>query len=146
MRARTSFISIFILVLVVLIIIGSCATEKKAVKAPIEPLYGTWTNPDYNTVTKIAKLIFKPDGTFIEYNHTDITMYLGPYKYTIAESWMDSDGNKYYKVDIALGIRSWYELWRINETDTVLEFVRSNIECPTEIDLTDATYVIYYRQ
>ena len=92
-----TLVSILILTSTVLIIAGSCATGKKAVKAPIESVYGVWANLDYNTEQKMAKLIFKPDGTFTEYNHTDITIYLGPYKYTIPESWIDSDGNKYYK-------------------------------------------------
>ena len=146
MKTRT-LVSILILVLAVLIIAGSCTTGKKAVKAPIESIYGAWANPDYNTSRPPAKQIFRPDGTFIDYTHTDITIYHGPYEYTIQESWIDSDGNKYYKVDIiVLGMDIWYELWRINKADTVLERVRSNIEYPSEIDPNHLNYYIYNRQ
>ena len=148
MKSRT-LISVLILIMAVLVITGSCATGKKAVKAPVESVYGTWVNPDYNTTgKKSAKLIYKPDGTCIKISHTDITMGQGPYKYTIPESWMDSDGKKYYKVDFFYeteqGIE--YYLMRLNETDSVLEFVWSNIDYPTKIDPEHMNYLIYYRQ
>ena len=145
MKTRT-LVLILIIVLAVLIVIGSCATGGKAVKAPIESVYGAWANPDYNTTGQSAKLIYKPDGTYKEYSHTDITMGQGPYEYTIPESWIDSDGNKYYKVDLVWGIETLYELWRINETDTVLELVFSNIDYPSEIDPNHFNYRILYRQ
>ena len=148
MKTRT-FISVLILFMAVLIIVGSCATGKKAVKAPIELLYGTWVNPDYNTANKQAKIIYKSDGYCSIYSHTDITIDQGPYKYTIPESWMDSDGKKYYKVDFFYatgreGIE--YRLVRLNETDSVLEYVWSNIDYPTKIDPEHMNYRIYYRQ
>ena len=143
MKART-LVSILILVLAVLIVIGSCATGEKAVKAPLEPFYGTWVNPDYNTTPKTAKLIYKPDGTFTGYSHTDITTYEEPYKYTMQESWMDSDGKKYYKVEAF--IFNKYSLYRLDETDSVLERVWSNIDFPSEIDPNHFNYRIYYRQ
>jgi hypothetical protein len=139
------FVSILILTLAVLIVIGSCATGKKAVKAPMEPFYLTWTNPDYNTAQKYAKLIFKPDGTYTLYSHTDITIYAGSYKYTIAESWMDSDGKKYYKVEVVAGSDE-YHLYRLDETDSVFERVWSKIEFPSEINPNHLNYSIYYRQ
>ena len=146
MKTRV-FVLILILVLAVLIIVGSCATGKKAVKAPIESLYGAWANPDYNTSPQVSKLIFRPDGTFIDYSHTDISMHHGPYEYTIPESWIDSDGNKYYKMEfIILGKDHWHDLLRINEADTVLEMMLFNIEYPSEIDPNHINYCIYSRQ
>ena len=70
----------------------------------------------------------------------------GDITFTIIESWMDSDGNKYYKVDLVFGIDTWYELWRINETDSVLEYIISNIDYPTKIDPEHMNYRILYRQ
>ena len=140
-------VSILIPVLVVLIIAGSCTTGKKAVKAPIEPLYGTWANPDYNTGYDIlAKLIIKPDGTSTGYNHTDIVdRPASSGTYTIIESWIDSDGKKYYKVDA--GTRFFkYRLYRLDETDSVLEWVWSDSEIPSEIDPNHSNYGILYRQ
>ena len=145
MKSRT-IVSILILVLAVLFIIESCATGGKAVKAPIESVYGAWANPDYNTTRQSAKLIYKPDGTYKQYSHTDITMSQGPYEYTIVDSWMDSDGNKYYKVDVVRYTLDEYELWRINETDSVWEYVWSLNDYPTEIDPNHYNYRIYYRQ
>lgn len=49
MKTRT-FISVVILIMAVLIIVGSCATEKLATKKS-EILYGTWVNKDYNNYT-----------------------------------------------------------------------------------------------
>ena len=146
MKTRT-FVSILIFVLAVLIVVGSCATGKKAVKAPIESLYGTWENPDYNTSDKNAKAIIRPDGTSVECSHTELPMHsCEEGTFTIIESWMDSDGNKYYKVDLVRGINTWYELWRINETDSVFEWVWSQIEYPSEIDPNHPNYRILYRQ
>ena len=146
MKTR-AFVSILIFVLAVLIVVGSCATGKKAVKAPIESLYGTWENPDYNTSYKNAKAIIRPDGTSVECSHTELPMHsCEEGTFTIIESWMDSDGNKYYKVDYVRGINTWYELWRINETDTVHEVIYSNIDYPIEMDSENAAYLIYYRQ
>ena len=59
---------------------------------------------------------------------------------------MDTDGSKYYKVELARGIDTWYELWRINETDSVLEIVWSSVEYPSEIDTNHFNYRILYRQ
>jgi hypothetical protein len=59
---------------------------------------------------------------------------------------MDSGGNKYYKVDLARGVDTWYELWRINETDSVWEIMASYIACPSEIDPNYYSYYILYRQ
>ena len=147
MKTKT-LVSILILILAVLIVVGSCATGKKAVKAPIESVYGAWANPDYNTRSDFfAKLKIRPDGIIEVSSHTELEyQQFKERTFTIIESWMESDGNKYYKVDLVRGMETWYGLWRINETDTVLEYVRSNIEYPTEIDLTDEWYMIYYRQ
>ena len=142
MKART-YVPILVFVLAVLIIAGSCATGKKSVKAPLEPFYGTWVNPDYNGLEPVAKKIIRPDETYTNYNRTDIPRGDGPYKYTIAESWMDSDGKKYYKVEAFI---EKYGLYRLDETDSVLECVWSTVEYPSEIDTDHLNYRIYYRQ
>ena len=142
MKSRT-LISILILVLAVLIVIGSCATGKKAVKAPIEPFYGTWANSDYNTVGANARKIFRPDGTYTDYSHTGTEIPEVESTYTIIKSWMDSDGKKYYKVETFF---EKYSLYRLDETDSVLEYVWSNIDYPSEIDPNHYNYRIYYRQ
>jgi hypothetical protein len=138
-------VSILILVLAVLIVAGSYTTGQDKVKAPIEPLYGTWVNPDYNTEDINAKLIIKPDGTSTECSHTDIEMPDSTGTYTIIDSWIDSDGKKYYKVDAGT-VFFKYRLYRLDETDSVLEWVWSNSEIPSEIDPNHYNYRILYRQ
>jgi hypothetical protein len=70
MKSRT-FISILILVFVVMIIAGSCATGKKAsVTKEDEVLFGTWINPDYDTTWGYGKIIIKPDGAYDEYKRS----------------------------------------------------------------------------
>ena len=146
MRTR-KFVLGLILVLAVLVISGSCATGKKAVKAPIESVYGTWANLDYNTKDYTAKCKIRPDGIIEVASHTELEYHQwDDITFTIIESWMDSDGNKYYKVDDAHGIDTWYELWRINEIDSVLEYVWSKIDYPSEIDPNHPNYRILYRQ
>ena len=135
----------FVSFLAVIIMIESCVMGKKAVRAPTELFYGTWVNPDYDGLEPPAKKIIRPDGTYTDYNRTDITRGDGPYKYTIAESWMDSDGKKYYKVDAGT-VFFKYRLYRLDETDSVLEWVWSNSEIPSEIDPNHHNYRILYRQ
>jgi len=135
----------------VLIIAGSCAMGQETVKAPIEPLYGSWVNPDFNAGGKqYPKITIRPDGTAEIYGHTDISEGLKG-EYTIIDSWIDSDGNKYYKVRASLPygggwFSNLYELWRLNETDTVFEKFWDGYGYPTEMDPEHARYGIYYRQ
>jgi hypothetical protein len=147
MKTRT-LVSILFLVLTVLIVIVSCVTGKKAVKAPIESVYGVWANPDYNAITyEIARFNVRPDGIIEIAPHIELEYqkYVEA-TFTIVNSWMDSAGNKYYKVDIARGVTTSYELWRIDETDSVFELVRSEIDYPSEIDPNHFNYRIWYRQ
>ena len=141
-------ISILILVSAALIVIVSCATGKKAVKAHVESVYGAWANLDYNTENEFwAKCIVRPDGIIEMASHTELEYKKhDEAKFTIVDSWMESDGNKYYKVDEARGLDTWYELWRINETDSVLEYMWSQIDYPSEIDPNHPNYRILYRQ
>jgi hypothetical protein len=113
MKTRTLVLGI-ILILTILVLIGSCATGKKAVEAPLEPFYGTSVSPDYNGTDIPAKKILRPDG------------------------------KKYYKVEAFIFDK--YSLYRLDETDSVLECVWSNVEYPSEIETNHLNYRIYYRQ
>ena len=69
MKTLTPF---FILFLVVLIILESCATMKSPDKMTYERFCGTWANKDYEPTAGMmadvsyhyAKYIVNPDGTF----------------------------------------------------------------------------------
>ncbi len=147
-KTKNRTLILVFLIMAVLFIAGSCATGKKAVTVPIEPLLVTWVNQEYNkTGTSWPKIIFKPDGTWATFGHTDITEGLeGPF--TIIDSWIDSDRNKYYKIDAFLpsygGTR--HILCRLNETDTIFEMIWSNAEYPTEIEPEHPRYIILYRK
>ena len=97
MKNKT-FILVLILVLGVIVIVGSCATGKKAYIATAdEVLYGTWVNPDYDDYHYSAKFIFNPDGTYEGYAKTDSTRYYYYGDYVINDKWIDSDGCIWYK-------------------------------------------------
>ena len=89
----------------------------------------------------------RPDGIIEKASHTELEYDQRKEEtFTIVESWIDSNGNKYYKMKNKTGIQEFYTLWRINETDSVLEIVRSNVDYPSEIDPNRYWYKIFYRQ
>jgi hypothetical protein len=61
------FVSILILVLAVLIIAESCATDKMAYISEEYAIYGIWINPDYNSTAWAGKIEFHPNGKFEAY-------------------------------------------------------------------------------
>ena len=147
MKTKT-IISIVIYVLVALMIAGSYSMGQDTGKVPIEPLYGTWVNPDYNVVYFWAKITIRPDGTFTYCNNTEFTEGREG-TFTPVDSWMDSEGNKYYQMQIfagSIGKTEYHQLWRLNKDNTVFELFWSAWEYPTEIDPEHARYRILYRQ
>jgi hypothetical protein len=147
MKTRT-ILAILILVSTALIGVGDIAPGQDKVEAPIESVYGTWVNPDYNVRYYWAKMTIRPDGTFTYYNNTEFTEGREG-KYTPVNSWVDSDGNKYYQMQVFagyIGKTEFHELWRINNDNTVFEEFLSDWEYPTEIDPEHARYRIFYRQ
>ena len=152
MKTRTCVV-VLILVLAVMIVAGSCATEKQTVKVPKEPFYGTWVNPDYDDVYhKWSKHIKNHDGTFVMYVNITSTKPTTKGTIIITEKWSDHDGNFWYKTEDYYGPYfegkkvSSYSLCRINESGTILEYVWSQVAYPARLDPTDGSYRIYYRQ
>ncbi len=61
MKTRT-FISV-VLIMAVLIVVGSCATDKMAYISKEYEIYGTWINPDFNNIGQPhGKIVFYPNG------------------------------------------------------------------------------------
>jgi hypothetical protein len=157
MKTRT-LVSIVILVLTVLIIIGSCATSKKAyVAKEDEELYGTWVNPEYDNTSagEPGRMIIK-NGTYEIYGLSNITRWLIQGEYTITDKWTDSDGNVWYKYMVT---KLWYQtgvtrtdplygLAKISNSGRTLERVYSGIDYPRELSqvILEYTYQIHYRQ
>ena len=142
-------VSILILVFAVLITFGSCATGKKAVNTPIEPLYGTWVNTEYNKAFYIyAMCVINPDGTIALYDKDSSTKpsYIGTY--TITKKWTDDEGDIWYKIHnvIGEGADDLYELCKISDSGSIYEFVTSQDDYPTELDQNSIRYRIHYRQ
>ncbi len=155
MKART-IVSILILVLAVLNIAGSCATEKKAyIAKENEELYGNWFNSEYNNSSHRARHIINADGTIQLYTTDNSTRVFGESKYIITDKWSDSVGNIWYKAIITERVfksvkttEPMYVLAKISNSGKTLETVKSGIDYPTELnpDVLIYFYEILYRQ
>lgn len=151
MKIRTGVL-ISILCLIVLIILGSCATMKSPDKLTYERFCGIWINEGYEpkpgVITPSSKLTMNPDGTYISY---ESIMQSGPTSvgyYTVEDRWTDSEGNSLYHVITDAYYRDiQYELWRIDKYNSVFELNFSNLGYPEAIDPEDkrSTYRKYYR-
>ncbi len=148
MKTRT-LVSILILILSVLIIAGSCATEKKMVKKS-EELYGTWVNEDYADVRHYTTLVFTSDGTYEFYTDASRKTLSMRGTHSITDKWTDSEGNFWYKatyeIKIATQPVSGFLLIKISNSGTTYEDNYDYRKYPTEIDPIYGTYSIYYRQ
>ena len=150
------FISIPTIILVVIIIAGSCATGKKAyIAQEDEELYGTWVNPDYDNTDYPAKLVVKPDGTMDEYSLSHSDRPFAVLEYVITDKWTDSEGTIWYKMlEIQQDLKviknpdTYYMLSKIDKTSNVWEFLWTSNDYPAEFDPDDLryNYRIRYRQ
>jgi hypothetical protein len=152
MKTRT-FIFGCILWVVILLVLGSCATMPNPDKMVYEKFCGTWANQDYEPkpgiYTPYAKVIIDPYGTIIKYlrlNQAGLT-FVGTY--IVEKRWKDSFGNNFYHVKTFYleNNSTWYELWKIDKLNAVFEFNYSNIDYPDAINPKDmhSDYLIYYR-
>jgi len=160
MKTRT-YVSVMILVLAVLIIAGSCATEKKAyVAKENEELYGNWFNSEYNDSSRAARHIIT-DGTIQLYAKDDSPRVAAINLYIITHKWYDAESNIWYKAIITerakketLGTDSLsskepiYVLAKISNSGNTLEVVKFSVDYPTELDPDEVRYhyEILYRQ
>jgi hypothetical protein len=155
------FVSILILVLAVLSIAGSCATDKKmTMNYAKEEICGTWSNPEYKKSVgpPWPKLVKYPDGTWIIYRikgaweeeveTTEDGFVKGSVgKYTIEDKWTDSDGTIWYKVIGTGGLAAtYYELYKISNSGKTMEWIYSNYDFPSEINPNHARYHLFYHQ
>ena len=161
----SSFVSVLILVLAVMVISEGCATKKRMVKDS-EELYGTWINEEYKGSTPpFGKNVYNPDGTMEFFRteaapwETDIEVSEGgwiggdSYTYTIEDKWTDSDGNVWYKVKAVEGGhehgQTFHLLMKISDSNRVLEYMVGRVGYHEDIDYTvtsSYTRRIYYRQ
>ena len=147
MKPRT-LVSILLFTLVVLIVIGSCVTGKKAyVAKEHEEIYGTWVNPEYNySGYATPKFIYHPDGKSEGYTLDTDTHIRNYGEFIITNKWIDSEGNYWYKVEAQtdVGARTFYHLWKIDNSGTTWEYRYDLRDFPTTMDTT-FNYAIRYR-
>ncbi len=144
-----SLVSILILVLAVLIIAGSCATEKKMIKESDE-LYGTWVNEDYKRKNNDSKIIYKSEGIIERYIEVPEEYLQAQGTFFIKNKWEDTEGNIWYNAQCnwEWGKQKFNEFYliRLSKSGTIYEEIYHSRKYPTEIDSNDLTYRIYYRQ
>jgi len=152
MKTRT-FVSIMILVLAVFIVVGNCATRRKAISEQDfwNAFSGTWVNTEYSEIGDLffeQKWIVYPDGKFEFYPRaTDTNPSRQGYYFTITEKWIDSEGVIWYKSILQAGVTQ-YQLGKISDSGKTWEFCSGPDTYPTEIDksFTRYVYFIRYRQ
>ncbi len=153
MKIRTMIL--VALIIAVLIIVGSCATGKKAyVTKENEELYGTWVNTEYNEthIHLPAKFVYHPDGTLAFY-WTETSARKTEGTFNIIEKWIDDEGNIWYKVIRNIthpGKATLHTLNKISNSGMILESsFKPSGEFPTILDPNDLrviNYMIHYRQ
>ncbi len=144
MKTRT-LISILILVFAVLIIIGSCATDKMTYISKEYEIYGTWVNPEYEKKGLRPKVVYNPNGKIDSYPSIDATRSLVQ-EFVITNRWTDSDGNVLYTCRIRFEDNWQYILFKLSNSGKTLESIFSVNDYPFEIDSSNANYRIRYRQ
>ena len=139
-----------LLVLLSLILLGSCA-PRKYVPKPNEEIYGTWTNEKIFP----QKVVNTADG-WKQYNYIADSVPLIEGTGTPDSKWTDSEGNIYYKGfdTVTSGTykgNKFQELDKLSKSGTVWESVSTMVRefeasnYPAKIDPKDSSYRIYYR-
>ena len=90
---KTRMLFLVVLIMVVLLIAGSCATGKKAyVTQEDEELYVAWINTEYDFRSPPAKVVYHPDGTLEVYWTTKSNNKIDGTS-RIIEKWTEDEGN-----------------------------------------------------
>ncbi len=145
MKTRKQFLW-FVIILGVLLFFTNCASTKTPLPTDnIDELVGTWINPDYSF--RAQKVVVEPDGIYLMYKKIeDTTHTYGTGTLKLIEKWADSKGNIYCKIRSDRPDYEVYELNKISNAGTVLEYIQDYYDYPTEIDPNHLEYRIYYRQ
>jgi hypothetical protein len=130
-----------LLILTVFVILVSCATGKKIITVDdaMKRFEGVYVNTEYSgqEMTQPQKFVITSDGRIEDWSlaTNEYPSFKG--KYTIAESWTDSKGNMYCKVDLNYGSGKTQELWKLDKSGNTLEVnykFGGGGEYPTKID------------
>ncbi len=147
------FISIFILILAVMVIAGSCATRKEAISEDdfIQVFSGTWFNPERSGVGyDFQKLVVHANGTWDIYSTDEVEQRAGYGDYNLVESWRDSEGNLWFRLSKYSTFGDpIFEYGNISNSGETLEFIfvaGTETIKKWEPDNPHYEYRIYYRQ
>jgi hypothetical protein len=150
-----SCVTVLILVLGVLIIIGNCATTKKAISKEdfYEVFNDTWINTDYTGFEpRFQKRVHYPNRDWEVYSELSSAKPFYVFNGVIIDQWMDSKGTIWYETQWEVK-GSWkakaYEMGKISNSGNTLEILMSYGEKPIkawEPDNIRYIYLIYYRQ
>ena len=148
MKPRT-FAIILILVLAVLVVVGSCATRKKAISIEdaAEIRSGKWVNEHYPNVKMI---VFYSDGRYEDYYTPQQERLYASGTSKIYESWRDSEGVLWYRAHYQNSSgQEGYILSKISNSDNTWERIYTTNNLIIEewkIGKVGYGYQIYYRQ
>ncbi len=148
MKTRT-FVSILILILAVLIIAGSCATDKMTYVSKEYEIFGTWVNLDYNNSSWAPKEVYYPDGRIHTYSSDTGSDVISEDEFVITSRWIDTNGDIWYTMRTRFGafkLLWWYRLCKISDLGKTVEFNSSQDNYPNELNPNGGLYRIYYRQ
>ena len=154
---KVVLIPILLFVVVAIFFFASCTTtgdENGAVTPGGTPtLVGTWGNPDYDGAVggPLGKAVITDNGdgtfTFVAYDTVSDTEPLATMIKTVTDEGTDSEGNLFYKADGPQVEPAYvYSLIKIHSDNQTMEVDSSEVDYPTEIDLDNDYYGIYYRQ
>jgi hypothetical protein len=147
----------------VLPILALTGQEKPAVIEADDPLLGTWVNSDYDVriFENIAKIIISADGIKLDYLKISDTGPLSKTILTIEETWTDTDGNRWYKIQ-ALTVEypfpleepfKRYILAKVNEAGNIYEHLSADDMYPKDMNDLQAepghvsrSHGIWYKQ
>jgi hypothetical protein len=153
MKART-LVSLLILVLTILIVIGSCATKRKAISEEdfVTTWSGTWVNTDLKGTEDFEQKIKNyPDGTGEYFSFATDTSIYCKHIDTFSDMEIDSEGNIWFisKTKCIYQGFTWYHTGKISNSGNTLEIIKHYKPLAIEEwdpEDTRYTYRIYYRQ
>jgi len=154
-----------LLILSLILVLATCATTGKRGVYEKE-LYGLWINPEYDTSAGkgIKPYLFPGKWLWFEFNKkvgvipydktTDADDDWGayiPHWYDVNSEWVDDSGAIYFNLTWIWIVSQqegyeYYIFLKLSPDKLQLEFVLSEEEFPSEIDTSDDSYHIYYRE
>ena len=146
MKIKNLIIYLLIL-LVLLFVLGSCATDKMAYISKNYEIYGTWVNPDYEEQNTSAKIVIHPKGIMDFYLKDTTTEPSPDGKFIITNKWFDNEGNVWYTIINYKFSTPWYWLIKITNSGKTMELSLSQFDYPKEIvAIFSPSYSVFNRE